>query len=144
MVYIVILVAIIGIVLLCCGIKVQLQRHRSAAWPSVTGVVINSEKKNDTTTDGGICYRPQVVYAYEVAAKKYVGDRISFLDSGTGQGFKVDSILARYPKGQSVTVFYDPKDAAVCVLEKKAGWNWLMIATAAYFVAVAVYYFLRK
>ncbi|HTQ30004.1 MAG TPA: DUF3592 domain-containing protein [Opitutaceae bacterium] len=144
MIYIVIFIAIIGVVLFYCGIKVQSQRHRSARWPSVPGAVIDSAKKKDSSTDGGVVYFPKISYAFEVAGKKYVGDRISFLDSGTGRECKIDSILARYPKGQSVTVFYDPKDAAICVLEKKAGWNWLLIAAGGHLVAVAIYYFLKK
>jgi hypothetical protein len=91
----------------------------------------------------GVAHFAEISYSYEVAGKKHFGKRISFLDSG-GRESRARSILARYPKGSIVTVFYDPKNASLCVLEKKLGWNWLLLLTGSYFVGCAIYYFFRK
>lgn len=137
--------AILGFFAFRHGIKMQWQWNRSGAWFSTPGIVIESKIRIDDTTEG-VSHFAAISYSYEVGGEKYTGERVTFLDSG-GSESQANSILAQYPKGSSVTVFYDPKNVSICVLEKKLGWNWLLILTGGYFIGCAIYsiyYFIRK
>jgi uncharacterized protein DUF3592 len=67
-----------------------------------------------------------VHYEFSVAGKTYTGSRIDLsVDSGN---FHVAEILARYPAGKTVPVFYNPKNPNECILDRddpknlRAGW----------------------
>jgi hypothetical protein len=89
------------------------QARASRDWPQVEGRVLRCEeqKKSDERF-------PLVEYEYEVRGKSYRSQQIAFdvFDKPGGQG-KVETILARYPVGRNVTVFHDPEDPAVAILE---------------------------
>jgi hypothetical protein len=57
----------------------------------------------------------------------YTSSQISFdvFDKPGGQG-RIDSIMARYPVGQKVVVFYDPNEPAMAVLEPEVYAPFLM------------------
>src|SRR5262245_39046442 len=81
--------------------------------PRVEGTVTRS-----TVDDSRREIRPHVVYTYTVAGTPYTSSQISFdlFDKPGGQG-RVESIVARYPVGQNVTVYYDPNEPATALLE---------------------------
>ena len=72
-----------------------------------------------------------VVYEFTVGGRKYQGSRVSI---GEELGnFQVAETLAKYPKGKTVTVFYNPRTPTEAVLERDlpAGiWKGLIIIVA--------------
>jgi hypothetical protein len=64
---------------------------------------------------------PMVVYEYEVNGIKYISNRVRVQDeSGPTMGGILYSnpLLKRYPKGATVTVYYNPQDPKESALER--------------------------
>lgn len=112
--------ALAGIGFLCAAIAIfvwdvgKLQQARdSRDWPRVEGRVTRSTVDHSQRES-----KPQVVYAYTVAGTPYTSGQISFdlFDKPGGQG-RIESIIARYPVGEKVTVYYDPNEPRTAILE---------------------------
>jgi Protein of unknown function (DUF3592) len=89
------------------------QAHDSQAWPQATGIVTRSFVDDRRSEQ-----RPHVEYTYSVAGNLYTSGQISFdiFDKPGGEG-RIETIMARYPTGLSVTVYYDPDAPATAILE---------------------------
>jgi hypothetical protein len=73
--------------------------------------------------DGGYSLEefPMVVYVYEVHGIKYISNRVRVQDANgptTGGPLYANPLLKRYPKGATVTVYYNPQDPKESALEK--------------------------
>jgi hypothetical protein len=103
----------------CCGLltlavlwqifsyqtKATAEAEQTTSWQKCTGIVDSTYKERDNST--------YVRYVYQVGSKKYIGQRIYFDQLGAG------SLLSdkdSYQNGQSITVFYDPKNPDSAVL----------------------------
>ena len=103
-------------------------------------------KMNQSATDGVISthwqliYRPDVAYRYTVQGVDYQSNRISF---GARVYASFDHFarqrLAGYRDGDSVTVFYNPENAAEAVLELRAYGEWVVWALAALLLGAAAW-----
>jgi hypothetical protein len=74
-------------------------------------------------TDGGYNLEefPMVVYEYEVNGIKYISNRVRVQDQGgptMGGALYENPLLKRYPKGATVTVYYNPQDPKESALER--------------------------
>jgi hypothetical protein len=100
---------------------VGLQRYSvaraSSDWPSVQGQ-ITSGRIQTTQRDGKNEYMPTVRYSFTVEGRGYSGSRITASDEYQKNRGSAQDILARYPVGGQVEVFYNPADPGVAVLEK--------------------------
>jgi hypothetical protein len=114
-------------------------------WSSVTGRVLTSKvvpksSSNRSTT-------PAVTYTYEVAGKIYKGETIlpGWIQRSSPEYAR--KIVARYPKGANVTVYYNPKKPSEACLErysmaKAQEWKWLIGGVLMLpLVAFLVYFF---
>jgi hypothetical protein len=85
----------------------------SKDWPQADGVVTVSkyvQKGRETW--------PYIEYTYTVTGVRYTSQQISFdLFNKPGGKGRVQSIVERYPVGQAVTVYYDPNNPAIAILE---------------------------
>jgi hypothetical protein len=94
-------------------------------WPTVMGTVIASylERRRSSSNRGSINY-PVVQYSYQVNGRMYTSTKLAPGPEvgGTGAG----KVVARYPAGAQVMVFYNPQDPADAVLEKKAPAQWII------------------
>jgi hypothetical protein len=114
-------------------------RHKSAmaaAWPSVQGMIIESEVvPNNSSTE----YLARILYRYEVGGLTYESRQITY--TGTPVSLPgVRSIVARYPIGHSVSVFYDPHSPKSAVLENTQNAMWVgVVVFGLIFVGVAVF-----
>ena len=89
------------------------QARDSRDWPKVDGrVTISNVDRGQGES------RPHVVYTYTVEGALYTSSQISFdlFDKPGGQG-RIESIIARYPVGKTVTVYYKPNEAGIAILE---------------------------
>jgi hypothetical protein len=101
-------------------------RRRMAAvsqWPSTMGTVHASYLERRSSSDGYTNY-PVVQYSYQVSGQAYQGMKIAPGPEvgGTGAG----RVVARYPAGAQVMVFYNPQKPSDAVLETKAPAQWIM------------------
>ena len=124
--------------ILAAGIYKYMQVSQAARWPSAQGVVIASGTEAREVKSGGaevddteLRTFAMVVYEFTVGGRKYQGSRVSI---GEELGnFQVAETLAKYPKGKTVTVFYNPRTPTEAVLERDlpAGiWKGLIIIVA--------------
>ena len=96
------------------------EARRSRAWPATMGWVIHSQARQ-VTTDTGYVYAAEIAYTYTVGSACYTGRRVRFSEPGYGPGAQRDSVLLtvrRYPVGQPMPVYYDPRRPELAVLER--------------------------
>ena len=91
--------------------------NQVSGWPSTQGVITSSTLESRSSEDGYTHY-PAVYYSYQVSGQAHKGNRIApGVDVG-GSGAR--KVIARYPMGAPVTVYYNPQNPADAVLEKQA------------------------
>jgi hypothetical protein len=92
-------------------------------WPSTMGTVISSYLERRNSGDGSANY-PVVQYSYQVGGQTFQSSKLAPGPEvgGTGAG----KVVARYPAGAQVMVFYHPQNPSEAILERKAPAQWLM------------------
>jgi hypothetical protein len=93
-------------------------------WPSTMGTVNASYLERRSSSEGGYTNYPVVQYAYQVSGQAYQGMKVAPGPEvgGTGAG----TVVARYPSGAQVMVFYNPQNPSDAVLETKAPAQWIL------------------
>lgn len=123
-------VGIIGFVLLILnaiflGIIFFMRKKMAAVsqWPSTMGTVLMSTLERRSSSEGSTDY-PVVQYSYQVGGQAYQSYKLAPGPAvgGTGAG----KVVARYPAGAQVMVFYNPENPSEAVLERKAPVQWVM------------------
>ena len=109
------------------GIIFFMRRQMAAVsqWPSTMGTVHASYlERRSSSSDSGSTNYPVVQYSYQVSGQAYQGTKLAPGPEvgGTGAG----KVVARYPAGAQVMVFYNPQNPSDAVLETKAPAQWLM------------------
>ena len=122
--------AILGFVLLILNVIflaiIYFMRRKMAAvsqWPSTMGSVMMSTVDRRSTSDGYSDY-PVVQYSYQVNGQPYQSMRLAPGPEVGGSG--AGKVVAKYPAGAQVMVFYNPQNPSDAVLERKAPAQWLM------------------
>jgi Protein of unknown function (DUF3592) len=115
----------IGAYLIYQSARIRKQAGVSQIWPSTEGKITNASLTHSTTSDsdGAVInsYTPRVEYSYQVAGQTYTGQNISFgFNPSFNSQQKGQSVLARYPVGGRVAVYYDPTSPNEAVLERKS------------------------
>lgn len=122
----------------CFALGIWRGRNQVAAgkvWARTKGTIIASEaaaEGSHTDDDDSDC-TAAVRYRYTVGGKTYESDRITFGDRAHTTRLLAQQIVARYPVGAQVDVFYNPKRPSSAVLEARNA------ASAAFYVAVIVF-----
>ncbi len=90
----------------------------SESWPSVEGK-ITASKISESGPHDNRTLRAHVSYQYEVNENIHRSDRVDFNSAGmsSSQRGDIQEITRKYPVGRSVTVYYDPDDPNISVLE---------------------------
>jgi hypothetical protein len=124
-------VGIIGFVFLILNVIfltiIFLMRRKMAAvrqWPSTMGTVTASSIEQRHSSDSGWVDYPVIQYSYQVGAQPYQGMKLAPGPDVGGSGAR--KVVARYPAGAQVMVFYNPQNPSEAVLETKAPAQWLM------------------
>lgn len=136
------------------GWALRRQISKARLWHTTQGQVISSKvdrfasrerKMNQSSTDGvismrwQILYRPDVAYRYTVNGVEYQSNRISFGGRlyASFDHFARQRVAAYQGRG-SVTVYYNPDNAAEAVLELRAYGEWVVWLLATIFAATAL------
>jgi len=85
-------------------------------WPSTMGTVHMSTVEWRRGSKGGSVAYPVVQYAYQVMGRQYQGRKIMPGPEAGGSG--AHKIVARYPMGAQVMVYYDPNNPSDALLER--------------------------
>jgi hypothetical protein len=111
----------LGIIFATAGVISLGPALGSTRWPAAPGEVLSAKI---ASRDGRP--HPLVRYTYQVGGKAYTAARISF-HSTTSLPLPglpaetAEAVLARYPAGKSMPVYYDPAAPDRAVLEPGAG-----------------------
>ena len=126
-------VLLFGIVACVIFFIYQLEKNAMVArsqWPTVHGTIISSRVVEYTDSDGNEWRSRYVRFAYEVNDIPYSTEQ-QLRGAWVGED-------SRYPKGKTVTVYYDPAKPEMAVIEPmkvSLAWKgWAIIALFAFFV----------
>ena len=116
---------------------------RSWSWPQVEGTVVNSYVVTRKAGRGGHISFLEVVYQYTVAGQPYESKRWGFDERRPKYGSRSPvtgklmwhepELLAAYPEGASITVYYDPAKPASSAIARTVGlitYLWLLLGVA--------------
>jgi hypothetical protein len=115
---------LIGLGMAGFGAKQWLTARASTSWPTTEGKVISSEVVKKRGNKGRITYAPEVVYEFTVNGTRRMHDDVSFGDYSSSSPSHAHEVVARYPVGKQVTVFYSEDDS---VLEPGSSWAVLIM-----------------
>ena len=109
---------------------------RAQVWPTALGQVIRSGLRPDPHDAGSSV---DVAYRFSVGAKSFTSERIAFAALSDSLAAK-ERLVARFPAGSEVEVFYDPLDPenSVLIREPSSLWQWAA-ATGVAFVAIGAF-----
>ena len=132
----------IGIIIALFSYSAYKTSVESKNWPTVDGVIITSQTEQQTSTSGEGANKkttvksvPKIVYQYQVGGQPYDSTKISF-SSPSGNA---DRIVARYPKGKAVRVYYNPdKPKQAVLVPGDAGLNFVPYIFAGVFILLGV------
>ena len=97
--------------------------YESKSWPTTVGTITKSAV-DSWIKDGNSQYEAQVNYSYKVEGEMYNSSKIITSGSYSGSSMtKAKEIVAEYPLGKVVDVFYDPEvpDSAALIPGVRAG-----------------------
>jgi hypothetical protein len=122
-------VGLAGIALIVQGSRGFLLYLRSQDWPSVPGEIVQATPILERTTeikDGAAVTTRRtigvsVTYSYELSGIALAGQRIGLREAPEGDEAYSTRIIADYPVGRPVAVYYDPGNPEYSVLERTAG-----------------------
>lgn len=84
----------------------------------VQAKILTSHVTSYKESRGGVHFVPEVKYQYEVEGKACQSERLMPL-YGSGTEEWAQSVVARFPAGESCTAFYDPQDPGQAILLKR-------------------------
>ncbi len=130
---------LVGSLLIIGSILDGRKAKASLQWPSVPGVVLSSELRvdrgsgNDPTT-----FTPVVTYSYVVNGQPLQCAKVRYSSTTSKK------VLAKYPKGCPVQVFYNPQSPSTAVLERGGSTGLMMFAGVAVLVGGCLVGFVMK
>jgi hypothetical protein len=129
----VIMVLFAGIVIGLYGIYKIYKGYESQRWPTTEGRIIDSRLAGAKRILGRRAY---IKYEYFVDGKRYVSPQISYTFIIGNYSSSVET-LRKYPKGKTVTVYYDPDNSRDAVLETEISGriSWLFILSGLAIIA---------
>lgn len=129
--FIVISILFINAVLLFNIFSARRKASAMQTWPTTLGGIVESELRSRKRGSRRIYY-PHIVYQYSIMGQGYTGRRIT---PGVENGLsRARELVAKYPPGAAVKVYYDPQNPSDAALEMDLSktmprfWISLMIA----------------
>jgi hypothetical protein len=88
----------------------------SHAWPSAEGVIDESRIDTQRAKNDQKKQRLVIRYHYNIDGHSYRNDKAQFLDNVFYPNTSKQQVVARFPAGQTVRVYYNPSDPQTAVL----------------------------
>jgi len=111
--------AILGLIAFAVVVKLR-EAQGAKNWQTASGTITHSEvravRKRELDNRVKVRSAPAIAYEYSVDGKRYQSERISLAEIIPESD--IEPLLARYPLGAQVTVYYNPADPRQSVLER--------------------------
>lgn len=122
--YIIIILLVIlgGIVTSVWGIRVLKQSRIASAWPTVDGVVTESEPESEHDE-----LLPHIRFEYRVNDQA-LSNTIKFPPDTNPLPEFARSYIEKFPVGQNVQVYYNPENPSDSTLEPSLQGDWMILA----------------
>jgi hypothetical protein len=134
----------IGALLVIVGIIVFVIQQRSAAkqkasltWPTCDGQVTRANIESGRDNEGRWTYSAHIAYAYAVNGQNHNANRVAWGGrASSGNVREAEAMIARYPVGSAVKVYYNPGKPGEAVLDpaSKGGVRLLLFVAVAFVV----------
>ena len=114
---------LVGALCVIFGIRTLIRAKNSKTWPTVEGVIKESDVETRRSTGSGknrtskTTYHAVILYEFTVEGTVCNGTRVSYGDSGSSSPFAARNIVNRYPRDKKVPVYYMPGKTRECLLE---------------------------
>lgn len=137
----------IGLLLLLLYLRSKRKASRSLSWPETKGRVVKSTievqsdvfSSDDSQGGGQPMYAADISYTYQVGGMMYTSNRISFAGkSSYSKPDKAEAVIAQYPEGASVAVFYNPEKHQEAVLERTAKGSGVFLGAGIAFLSIGL------
>jgi hypothetical protein len=129
---------VVGCFATVLGIRMCKEARVTWTWPSTEGIVRGTEVLE--TCGGGLKgraeFQPVITYEYSVGGVSHTGKRIKLVDISSSSRY-AHRIVARYPVGAGVTVYYDPASPQDAVLRRGNDGNTVGVPAIGIFFVLA-------
>lgn len=136
------LFSVLSIGLILVGLYTMRETSRSRGWLRTGGKVVSS-RVTEFAGKSGTTYRPMVIYGYSVGSVRLMSNRIAFHSVASSWRSSAERIVARYPAGRDVQVYYNPQDPEQAVLEP-GGQAWIWIVGGGVLALLTVWMRIRR
>lgn len=118
---------LIALGLAWAGIRGQRRARSIKNWPTATGRILSAttEMRRRSGRSGYAPY-PNILYEYTVGGRQYISSRVT-MGMEMGGSLYTPRVLARYPVGATVQVYYNPDTPADSALEAAALGNRMLV-----------------
>jgi len=118
-------VLIVNMIFLGIMFNTRRKMNLVKTWPSTMGTVQFStiQWRRSGSSNSSSAF-PVVQYSYQVNGQQYNGAKLAPGPEVGGSG--ANKVIAKYPAGAQVMVFYNPQNPSDAVLETKASAQWIM------------------
>lgn len=141
---------VIGACVLIWGYGSYNKSQKAKSWPTAEGTIISSDVELARSHASGRrrsrrTYRAEVMFEYNVDGKTYTSNRVVMEGFSSSKRSYAEKVVERYPEGEAVTVYYDPTDPTMAVLEPgKVGGAFIPFVVGGMFVIVGTMGAIRK
>jgi hypothetical protein len=111
-----VLASVVGAFLIGVAVRNIVRGAASRRWPQAQGRILRSFVLVHKHDDGGESFVPQIEFEYLVEGRTHRGMRLQYGRIGSGSRRRAERVLAPFPAGASVRVFFDPRKPADAVL----------------------------
>ena len=127
---------LVAVGLVWAGLRGQRRAQSIKNWPTTTGRILSAttEMRRRSGRSGYSPY-PNIMYEYTVGRQQYVSNRVS-MGMEMGGSLYTPRVLARYPVGATVQVYYNPDNPADSALEASAPGNRMLIFVAVFIILI--------
>ena len=126
-------VGLIGLGVFLLGVFKVRKLRASQSWAIAMGTMVESSvqesfnRGSDDLPDSW-SYTPLVRYQFQAQGQAIIGDRLGFDRKSYSKKPDAQAVVARYPLGAQVNVFFDPAKPADSVLQRASGSAWVFVA----------------
>ncbi len=129
---------LIALGLAFAGLRGQRRAQSIKSWPTTTGRILSATTQMRRSGKSGYSPYPVIMYEYTIAGKQYISTRVS-AGMEMGGSLYTPRVLARYPVGATVQVYYNPESPSDSALEAAAPGNRILIFVAIVIIVMLVF-----